>query len=163
MCSYPLDMTSGSKSLSQSHSLTHSIFADQFCKRDTRQKWETEVLDTAINNWVRHYKSLVTGLRGCHRQQASFSSQPLTSLVQNARIVPFEMKKVAYGNTVILRPKLHHQSLVATYSTDNDIVVFKASQTMGLWVKCLFQEQNEWPHMIFYGRIFIGTAVLFKF
>jgi len=64
----------------------------------------------------------------CHRQLALFlvaTCRPLTSLaakcmkLQAMILLPSEMRKVAGGNTVILNPKLLHQSFVVPYSTDN--------------------------------------------
>ena len=51
--------------------------------------------------------------------------RPLTSLavkrakLQATILLPLETRKVARGDTVILSPKLRHQSSVAPYSTDN--------------------------------------------
>ena len=39
--------------------------------------------------------------------------------VAGTKLFPLKMRKVARGNIKILSPKVHHQSSVMSYSTDN--------------------------------------------
>jgi len=81
-----------------------------------------------------------------HGQLASFpvtTCRPLILLAakwakgDDVILLPLETSKVVYGNTVILRPKLHCQSSVSPYSTDNRSIELVMTVNSVLSVSCL--------------------------